>query len=71
MVEHDAIARFIEDGLKEDALGVVEGYDYGQVSPSCYLLAFFDDIGNVYIADGFHRTTGECEASGALDQGPA
>lgn len=55
MIEHDELTQFIEDGLKEDELGVVEGYDYGQVSPSCYLLAFYNDAGDVFIADGFYE----------------
>src|SRR5215475_1183941 len=55
MCEHDALVAHINEGLSADSLGVVEGYDYGQVSPSCYLLAFYDDTGNVFIVDGFYE----------------
>lgn len=33
----------------------LEGYDFGQVSPSCYLLGFIDDWGRVIIVDGYHK----------------
>jgi hypothetical protein len=34
---------------------VVEGYDFGLTSPSCYLLGFVDDWGRLFIIDGYHR----------------
>lgn len=55
MVQHTEMQKYIEQGLADDLLGVVEGYDYGQVSPSCYLLGFFNDVGDVFIADGFYE----------------
>lgn len=33
----------------------VEGYDYGQVTPSCYGLGFVTPNGHIIIVDGFHR----------------
>jgi hypothetical protein len=56
MVQHEEMQRYVENGLANDLLGVVEGYDYGQVSPSCYLLGFFNDVGDVFIADGFYES---------------
>jgi len=56
MVQHDVLTAFIEDGITSDGLGVIEGYDYGQVSPSCYLLAFYNDVGDVFILDGFYES---------------
>lgn len=35
---------------------VVEAYDFGIVSPSCYLLAFVDHMGRVIVLDGYYRT---------------
>jgi hypothetical protein len=32
----------------------IEGYDYGIVSPSCYLLSFVDHRGNICVLDGFY-----------------
>lgn len=34
----------------------IEGYDFGLVSPTCYLLGFVDDYGRLVIIDGFHRS---------------
>lgn len=55
MVEHSDMVEYISQTLAADELGVVEGYDYGQVSPSCYLLAFFNSVGDVFIVDGFYE----------------
>jgi hypothetical protein len=33
---------------------VIEGYDFGIVTPTCYILAFIDDYGRVIILDGFY-----------------
>lgn len=33
----------------------VEGFDYGSVSPSCYLLGFTDALGRLFIVDGFYE----------------
>lgn len=32
----------------------IEGYDYGQSSPSCYLLGIVDNNGVIYFVDGFY-----------------
>lgn len=32
----------------------IEGFDFGIASPSCYLLAYVDNFGNVIIVDGFY-----------------
>lgn len=32
----------------------VEGYDFGNVSPSCYLLGFIDDYSRLFIIDGYY-----------------
>lgn len=56
MVDGNELREYVEQQLAEDMLGVVEGYDYGQVSPSCYLLAFFNDTGDVFILDGYYES---------------
>lgn len=33
----------------------IEGYDFGIVEPSCYLLAFTDRRGNIFIVEGFYK----------------
>jgi len=55
LVDHDSITAYVTEQLANDALGVVEGYDYGKVSPSCYGLAFYNDVGDIIIADGFYE----------------
>lgn len=34
---------------------LIDGYDFGIAVPSCYLIAFVDDGGNVIIMDGFYK----------------
>jgi len=38
-------------GLKPEA---IEGFDYGNVVPSCYMIGFRDYLGRVFILDGFY-----------------
>jgi hypothetical protein len=35
---------------------IVEGYDFGLTSPSCYLMGFVDDFGRLIIIDGYHKS---------------
>lgn len=55
VVQHEVMHEFIMQGIVEGKLGIIEGYDYGQVVPSCYLLAFYDAIGNIFITDGYYE----------------
>jgi len=36
-------------------LEIVEGYDWGIASPSCYLFSFIDGNGNIFLLDGFYE----------------
>lgn len=55
-LSRDWIEKYIWDCKKRHVrLRVIEGYDFGLTSPSCYLLAIIDDFGRVIIIDGFHR----------------
>jgi len=45
---HDCLKRHVN-------VKIVESYDFGLVSPSCYVLAFVDDWGRVIIIDGYYR----------------
>ncbi|MBU2051514.1 MAG: terminase family protein [Gammaproteobacteria bacterium] len=36
-----------------------EGYDFGIVVPSCYLLAFADRYNNIFVCDGFYKPESE------------
>lgn len=33
---------------------VIEGYDFGIVTPTCYILGFVDDYGRLFVLDGFY-----------------
>jgi len=33
----------------------IAGYDFGMSVPSCFLLAFTDDKGNIFVLDGFYK----------------
>lgn len=55
MVDHDDMRKYLQNELANDALGVLEGYDYGQIVPSCYGLAFYNEVGDIFICDGFYE----------------
>jgi len=55
VIEHKALQAFIAAKILAGELGILEGYDYGQAVPSCYLLGFVDSDGNVYVVDGFYE----------------
>lgn len=44
---------------------ITEAYDHGIASPSCYLLSFTDDYGNVMVLDGFYNKEQSIEVSAA------
>lgn len=56
MMDHGAVidyfVRQICDGLQPE---VIEAYDHGIASPSCYGIGFTDAYGNVFIMDGFYE----------------
>lgn len=56
LLPHDAIedylTRQVRDGMKVE---VIEAYDHGMASPSCYGLGFSDGFGNAFLLDGFHE----------------
>lgn len=46
---------FNQLAVKAKQLMICEGYDHGMAVPACYLLAFVDDFGNVFICDGLYE----------------
>lgn len=53
----DWINQYLWDCKKRHVrLKILEGYDFGITSPSCYLLSVIDDWGRVLVIDGFHRS---------------
>lgn len=56
MMKRDQMLEHLDNCLSRHVKPfVVEGYDFGIVSPTCYLLGFVDDWGRVFIIDGFHE----------------
>lgn len=55
VVQHDEMCQYIEQlRISGFVPTVLESYDHGIAVPSCYLLSFVDDDGNVMIVDGFY-----------------
>lgn len=55
LVDHGDLTAYIKEQLANDALGIAEAYDYGKIVPSCYGLAFFNEVGDVFLTDGFYE----------------
>jgi hypothetical protein len=63
-VDHDTAIAYLHK-MRENRYFIswVEGYDHGLSSPTCYLLGFVDDEGNVIWIDGFHKAEMSIAAS--------
>lgn len=57
MIDRETVMRELDFlvNTKKVRVKAIEGYDYGMVSPSCYLLGFIDDYGRVFVIDGFYE----------------
>lgn len=48
--------QYLMDCLERDVIVKVrEGYDFGLTSPTCYGFSFIDDMGRVFLLDGFYE----------------
>lgn len=57
LLKREQIVEHLAQCLKEHVnVEVMEGYDFGNVAPSCYLFGFKDHFGRVFILDGFYRS---------------
>lgn len=55
-ISRDVAIKHLEDCIRRHVkVKVVESYDFGLVSPSCYMLGFVDDWGRVIVLDGFYK----------------
>ena len=55
-IRHDRLLVYMRDQIIKGArLEWLASYDFGMVSPSCYLLAFTDIKGNTFIVDGYYE----------------
>lgn len=57
MPTYDEAIGYLNDCIRRHvAVEAIEGYDFGLVSPSCYLLGYKDELGRVVVIDGFYRS---------------
>lgn len=55
ITRQQAIAHLMDCRKRHVQVVAIEGYDFGIVQPSCYLLGFVDDFGRVIVLDGFYK----------------
>lgn len=69
MIEHQRLMMYLRDcigrGMRPKWLA---GYDFGMISPSCFILGFTDNHGNVFALDGFHRPELPVEVQASMMQ---
>jgi terminase large subunit-like protein len=61
-IRHDRLMLYLRDLIKSGyRINWQSAYDYGMVSPSCYLLSFSDPHGNIFVLDGFYQREASIE----------
>jgi hypothetical protein len=55
LTREQAEAHLVSCHKRHVQIKVIEGYDFGLQSPSCYILGFVDDFGRVIVLDGFYE----------------
>lgn len=55
LTREQAEAHLVSCKKRHVQIKVIEGYDFGLQSPTCYLLGFVDDYGRVIVLDGFYE----------------
>lgn len=56
MPKREDIIDHLYDCLKRHvSVYAVESYDFGNTSPSCYMLGFVDDYSRVFVVDGYYK----------------
>lgn len=64
-IEKEMLKAWIKEQLEQNQLGILEGYDYGQTAPSCYMLAFYNKEGDIFVVDGFYEPVMQIEKQAA------
>lgn len=55
VVPHEWVLRHLNEQIKAGRrIRLLEAYDHGIVSPSCYLLGFSDSAGRTFVVDGYY-----------------
>jgi len=56
LIQHEEMEAYYDALIEEGVVPtILDAYDHGIASPSCYLFGFVDRIGNVHVLDGFHE----------------
>ena len=55
MLPRSFMLEYLENEAKNTTVYALEGYDFGMASPTCYLFAFIDRFGRVFVIDGFYK----------------
>lgn len=64
VITHDVVVQYMLKQLRKHVrLKVIEGYDHGLIAPTCYMLAFVDEHGCIFLLDGFYEKEQSPEAS--------
>lgn len=64
-VPKERLVRMLYEAAENKSkLTAVEGFDLGLVKPSCYLLGFTDEIGRLFLLDGFYEPTPNVDKAG-------
>ena len=67
LIPHDEMTEYLRQLQRSGFTPTwLEGYDHGLAKPSCYLLSFVDDDGNIMIVDGFYAAEQLMEKSAGL-----
>jgi phage terminase large subunit len=61
-IKHDRLMLYLRDCIRNGMRPKwLAGYDFGMVSPSCFILAFTDTKSNIFLLDGFHKSEASIE----------
>ena len=56
VIQHELVEEHYRKLLSESyKIVMIEGYDYGMAVPSCYIMGFVDESGNIFLMDGFYQ----------------
>jgi hypothetical protein len=58
LVKYDDAMEYLEElNRKHVYVEAIEGYDFGLVAPSCYILGFKDNFGRIVLIDGYYKAS--------------
>ena len=61
-IKHGRLMMYLRDCIMRGVRPKwIAGYDFGMVSPSCFILGFTDDKSNIFLLDGFYKPEASIE----------